>query len=181
MMIGLGRLRLEDIPAGTTSTKVHSCWEGSDEFDESQEEDLGPEAVQQTYRMHEGEQNCHKQARKLSGAWSASTWVENESAMQGVILSMHHGYVQVRFGDEVKNCRRHRLTLLPGRIGRQRMTQGWLGDVVDGLASDRSDDGTSSGSADSGASPVSPMSLALADDEGAHSNLEDVKDGTDQC
>ena len=45
MMVSLGRLQLEDIPAGTTSTKVHSCWEGSDESDESQEEDLEPEVV----------------------------------------------------------------------------------------------------------------------------------------
>ena len=101
--------------------------------------------------------------------------------MQGMILSMHHGYVQVRFGDEVKNCRRHRLTLLPGRIGRQRMTQGWLGDVVDGLELDRSDNGASSGSADSGASPANPMSPALADTPGAHGSLEGAEDRTDQC
>ena len=181
MMIGLGRLRLEDIPAGTTSTKVHSCWEGSDESDESQEEDLGPETVQQTYRMHEGERTCQKRDRKLSGAWSAGKWVENESAMQGVILSMRHGYVQVRFGDEVKNCRRHQLTLLPGRAGRQRMTQDWLGDVVDGLTFNRGDNGTSSDNADSEASPVSPVSPASADTEGAHSSLEGVEDRTDQC
>ena len=38
MMIGLGKLRLDDIPAGATSTKVQSCWEGSDESDGSQDE-----------------------------------------------------------------------------------------------------------------------------------------------
>ena len=181
MMISLGQLKLEDIPAGSTSTKVHSCWEGSDESDESQAEDFEPEDMRQAYTLHEGERSCPKRCRKLSRAWSAGKWVENESAMRGMVLSMHHGYVQVRFGDEIKNCRRHQLTLLPDRIGRQRRTQGRLGEVVDELALDQSDDEGSSGSADSGASPASPMSPALADSTGAHGSLEGVKDGCARC
>ena len=42
MMIGLGKPQLEDVPTGTTGTKVQSCWEGSEDSDESQdEEDFG--------------------------------------------------------------------------------------------------------------------------------------------
>ena len=118
---------------------------------------------------------------KLSGAWSAGKWVENESAMRGMIVSMRHGYVQVRFGDEVKNCRRHQLTLLPGKAGRKRMARDWLGDVVGELALNRGDNETSSGNADSEASPASPVSPASADTEGAHGNLEGVEDEIEQC
>ena len=180
MLIDLGRLQLEDIPAGTTSTKVHSCWEDSGGSDESQEEDLGPGAMQQTHRMHEGERSWHKRDRKISGTWSVGKWVENASAMQGVILSMHHGYVQVRFGDEVKNCRRRQLTLLPGRASRQRIRER-RGDVGDGWALNQGGNGTSSDGADSDANPVSPVSPVSADTERAHDHLEGVVDGTDLC
>ena len=171
---------MEDIPAGATSTKVHSWWEDSDGSDGSQEEDFGPGAMQQTYRVREGERSCHKRDRKLSGSWSVGEWVENASAMQGVILSMHHGYVQVRFGDEVKNCRRRQLTLLPGRASRQRIRER-RGDVGDGWALNQGGNGTSSDGADSDANPVSPVSPVSADTERAHDHLEGVVDGTDLC
>ena len=124
MMIGLGKLRLEDIPTGTTGTKVQSCWEGSvrsDNSDESQEEgDTDAGTMQQLCHMQGGEQTRRKRDCKLSGVWSTGKWVQNELAMQGMVLSMHHGYVQVRFGGEVKNCRRQQLTLLPDGPGGKR-------------------------------------------------------------
>ena len=180
MLIDLGRLRLEDIPAGATSTKVHSCWEDSDGSDESQEEDFGLGAMQQTHRMHEGEGSWHKRDRKALGTWSVGKWVENASAMQGVILSMRHGYVQVRFGDEVKNCRRHQLTLLPSRASRQRIRD-QRGDVGDRWAFSQGDDEMSLDSTDMEDDPVSPVSPVSASNEGAHDRLEGVKHGTNPC
>jgi len=99
--------------------------------------------------------------------------------MRGVILSMHHGYVQVRFGDEIKNCRRHQLTLLLGKAGRKRRGRDWLGAA--GSASDPHDSETSSGSADSEINPVSPVSLASIEAARAHGDIEGVEDADEQC
>jgi hypothetical protein len=179
MMIGLGKLRLDDIPAGATSTKVQSCWEGSDESDGSQDETPATGSMQGFGYAHEGRPAHRPRDRKVSKLWSAGRWVENESDMRGVILSMHHGYVQVRFGDEIKNCRRHQLTLLLGKAGRKRRGRDWLG--ASGSASDPHDSETSSGSADSEINPVSPVSLASIEAARAHGDIEGVEDADEQC
>ena len=101
--------------------------------------------------------------------------------MRGVILSMHHGYVQVRFGDETKNCRRHQLTLLPGGAGRKRRVRDWLGAAAGIFTSDPHDSETSSGSADSEINPVSPVSLASVEAARAHGDIEGVEDADEQC
>jgi len=101
--------------------------------------------------------------------------------MRGMILSTHHGYVQVRFGDEIKNCRRHQLTLLPGGAGRKRRVRDWLGAAAGGFTSDPHDSETSSGSADSEINPVSPVSPASTDAERAWGHIEDVEDDSERC
>ena len=55
------------------------------------------EIMQQSCHVQGGGQPRQKRDRKLSGVSSTGKWVQNELAMQGTILSMHHGYVQVRF------------------------------------------------------------------------------------
>ena len=133
------------------------------------------EIMQQKCHIQGGGQTCKKRDRKLPGVWSTGRWVQNESAMRGMILSMHHGYVQVQFGGEVKKCRRQQLTLLPDGPSRKRATQDRLGGTMGGQRWDQEDSGTSSGDADSGASPVSPGSPASADAAGAYGSLGAVE------
>ena len=82
LMIGLGKLQLENIPTGITSTKVQSCWEYSGDSDDSQEEeDIGVDIEQLLHTVHESGQDHQKRNHKLPGIWSTGKWVQNESVM----------------------------------------------------------------------------------------------------
>ena len=94
LLVELDELQLADILTGNTYTKDPSCWEHSDESSDSQDEEA---AVQQQLPVHRRRRD--RQARNCtpSRSWTAGKWVQNESGMQGTVLLMHHGYVQVQF------------------------------------------------------------------------------------
>ena len=94
---------------------------------------------------------------------------------------MHHGYVQVRFGSEIKNCRRQQLTLLSGDSCRKVMARGRLRGVVGGLVSGRGDSETSSGDAESEVGPVSPVSSASDGAGGADGDSGAGEHSIEQC
>ena len=93
---------------------------------------------------------------------------------------MHHGYVQVQFAGEIKNCRRQQLTLMSDGPGPKRAAQDRPECSAPPQGLSQRDSEASSGGANSGASPTSYGSPTVGTDAGDFGSMGDSTSDVEQ-